>query len=288
MPFLTNSPDLSQTIFTETDLQNARKYLSSVIARVNTSWLKKPKGPLGKHWNSDSVYSTCFLIDIARVVYFFEQGITQRSVSLFPSKVNGILVPPSEREFIENLTEFQVASILVQHIPPLDIDPMVPDKDLLSSSNGKRPKTPDFAFQLSDCKVFLDATVLHIAALDTWDKCIDDLTSTLQKHLRKQQRNFSINITLPFPFFGDIRDLTRVLINKIDEQPSGDMYIGSGGKIERESMPLIVTNDSSSFFSQFFSMSSPLAIFAPSEASTRNAFTQWPSFATMPDEDVNK
>jgi hypothetical protein len=159
MPFLTNCPDLSHTIFTATDLQKAREYLSSVIARVNTSWLKKPKGPLGKHWNSNSPYSACFLIDVARVVYFFEQGITQRSVPLFPSKVNGILVPPSEREFIENLTEFQVASVLVQYIRPLDIDPMVPDEDLLSSSKGQRPKTPDFAFQLPDCKVFLDATV---------------------------------------------------------------------------------------------------------------------------------
>src|SRR5258708_5463969 len=135
MPFLTNSPDLSQTIFTETDLHNVRKYLSFFIVRVITPRVKKTKERFWKNCNIDSVSSTRFLIDIARVVYFFEQGITQRSVSLFPSKVNGILVPPSEREFIENLTEFQVASMLVRQIPPLDIDPMLPDKDVLSYSN---------------------------------------------------------------------------------------------------------------------------------------------------------
>jgi hypothetical protein len=131
-------------------------------------------------------------------------------------------------------------------------------------------------------------TVLYIAALDKWDKCMDDLTFALQQHLRKQQRNFSISITLPFPFFGDIRDITRVLKSKIDELPSGNMNIGSGGKVEWESMPFIVTHDSSSIFSQFFSMSSPVAIFASSEGGARNAFAQWRSFATMPEEDVNK
>src|SRR6266705_5416354 len=99
MSFLTKCPDLSNTIFTETDWEKAREYLSSVITRVNTSWLKKPKGSLGRYWNSDSTYSTCFLIDVAQIIHYFEHRITQRSIPLFPSKVNGILESPSEREF---------------------------------------------------------------------------------------------------------------------------------------------------------------------------------------------
>lgn len=288
MPFLTDCPDLSNTIFTDNDLQKARQYLYSVIARINLPWLKKPKGPLGKHWNIGNTYSACFLIDVAQVVHAFEHRITQRSLPLFPSKVNGILEPPSEREFVENLTEFQVAFGLTEYIRQLDVDPMVPAEDLLSSSKGQRPKTPDFSFQLPDCTVFLDATVLHIAALDEWDKCMDSLTSALQQHLRKQQRNVCINITLPFPFFGDICRVTRVLKSKIDEFPSGKMDIGSGGKVEWEPMPFIIADDASSALSTFSTMSSPMAIFGPSEGYTRNAFAQWRSIATMPEEDVNK
>ena len=66
------------------------------------------------------------------------------------------------------------------------------------------------------------------------------------------------------------------------------MNLGNGGKVEWESIPFIATYDFSSIFSQFSSMSSPVAIFAPSEGGVRNAFAQWRSFTTMPEEDVNK
>src|SRR5258706_10007155 len=115
MSFKTGHVDLSNTIFTVDDLQKARDYLSSVIEKIDSSWLKKPKGPLGKYWVSDSPYAACFLIDTSFILNLFERRISMRSASLFLPKVRGILQPKLEKEFIENLTEFQVGFVLTQY-----------------------------------------------------------------------------------------------------------------------------------------------------------------------------
>lgn len=201
MSFLTRHPNLLDTVLTEYDLQKAQEYLSATIARVNASWLKKPKGPLGKLWESESDYSAYLLIDTARVVYEYERVITRRSAPLFSSKVNGVLEPPSEKEFTENLTEFQVAYVLAQRVRSIELDPLVPSEDLVSSSNHPRPRTPDFLIRLPKENVFLDVTVLHVDALDKWETSIDDLTIALKRGFSKQQKNVTLDIQLPFPFF---------------------------------------------------------------------------------------
>src|SRR5947209_2841745 len=112
MSFKTGHMDLSDTIFTADDLQKAHDYLLSVVMKADSSWTIKPKGPLGKYWDSDSPYAACFLIDTAFVLKLFERRISPRSAPIFLPKVKGILRPNSEKEFIENLTEFQVGFLL--------------------------------------------------------------------------------------------------------------------------------------------------------------------------------
>ncbi len=288
MSFITSRPDLSNTIFKEEDLRKAREYLSSVIERANASWLKKPKGRLGKYWDNDSEHAACVLIDIAQVLHSFEHKITPRSAPLFPAKVDGLLQSRTEKEFIENLTELQVAFVLTQYASPLDVDPMVPEQYLLPLSNHRQPTTPDFALRLLDGRVFLEVTVLHVEILDKWDKSILDLTTALKRHLRMQQRDLIVHMQVPLPFPGSVEQMTELLKKKFDEFPSGRVAIGNHGEIRWEPIPAITTQDTSTIFSTFATMSSPVAMFSTPGGKWKNAFAQIDSVATMPEEDIDR
>jgi len=45
MDFLAGNPDLSQTVYSEDNLEFARSYLKTWIEREKPSWLKNPQGP---------------------------------------------------------------------------------------------------------------------------------------------------------------------------------------------------------------------------------------------------
>src|SRR5207253_7649560 len=136
----------------------------------------------------------------AYVLKLFQRRITSRSAPLFYEKVKGILCSESEKVLIENLNEFQVGYALVQGVNPLDVDPLVPEEFLLPLTNHRRPRTPDFAVQLSEERVFFEATVLHIQILDDWDKSVNDITMALKNHLKKRGKDLTIHIQFPLPF----------------------------------------------------------------------------------------
>ncbi len=290
MSFKTGHVDLSDTIFSADDLAKARVYLSSLITKVDSSWTKKPKGPLGEYWNSDSPYAACFLIDTAFVLNLFERRISPRSAPIFLPKVKGILEPNSQKEFIENLTEFQMGFVLAQYVSPLDVDPLVPDEFLLPLTHHQRPKTLDFAVQLPDTKVFFEVTVLHVQILDDWDKGIDDITIALKHHLCKQQKDLTVHIQFPLPFPRITNQMIKHLLRRIDASASGREIFSSGGEIRWEPLPAINAPDISSVFSAFFNTSSPVAKFSTSGGNVGlgRAFAQQRNVATMPEEDVNK
>lgn len=287
MSFKTGHVDLSDTIFSADDLAKARVYLSSLITKVDSSWTKKPKGPLGEYWNSDSPYAACFLIDTAFVLNLFERRISPRSAPIFLPKVEGILEPNSQKEFIENLTEFQVGFVLAQYVSPLDVDPLVPDEFLLPLTHHQRPKTPDFAVQLPDSKVFFEVTVLHVQILDDWDKGVDDITIALKDHLRKQQKDLTVHIQFPLPFPRITNQMIKHLLRRIDASASGREIFSSGGEIRWELLPAINAPDISSVFSAFFNTSSPIAVFSTSgrNEGLGRAFAQQRNVATMPEAD---
>ena len=204
--------------------------------------------------------------------------------------MEGILEPNSQKEFIENLTEFQVGFVLAQYVSPLDVDPLVPDEFLLPLTHHQQPKTSDFAVHLPDTKVFFEVTVLHVQILTNWDKGVDDITMALKDHLRKQQKDLTVHIQFPLPFPGTTDQMIKHLFRRIDASASGREIFSSGGEIRWEPLPAINAPDMSSVFSAFFNTSSPVAVFSTSGGNEGlgRAFAQQRSVATMPQEDVNK
>src|SRR5256885_1837929 len=108
MSFLTCTPDLSKTVFTDDDLRLARQHLVSIITREDAAWLKKPQGLLGEYWKSDEIYPICALIDTANMIYTLDAKVAQKSVPRLYEKVRELLRPPSPEQFLEKQNELQV------------------------------------------------------------------------------------------------------------------------------------------------------------------------------------
>ncbi len=250
MSFLTSNPDLSNTIFTENDLRIAREYLESGIRRAYPAWLKKPQGVLGKYWLRDDTEATCFLIDFAQRIYNVDRNITERSVPIFHGEKikERLLRAKIDEQFLENLTELQAASVLVNYASPLSLDPTVSEEDLLAPSN--RPRTPDFGLRLPDNDVLLEVTVCHIDVLDqleelvpSWEKVTALIRTTIEEQLVfAQHRSLHVEIHVPLQQTID-EDFITDLLSKMEASQSGVFPVGSTGRIEWKPLPINIVQD---------------------------------------------
>lgn len=236
MTFLTSTPDLSGTIFAEDNLLGARKYLSTQLAQEYPAWLRKPRGPLGDYWRKDDAYAACTLIDFATTLFHVAQNITERSYPLLATKIReGLLNAKTEKQFLENYTEFQVASVIINFASPLALDPMVSAEDLLRS--GHRPPTPDFAIRLPDGDVGLEVTVCYVDILDQWDKSVDLLSSKIEQALVfTHDRSLHVTIQLPLKHTLDDNLITE-LQREIYVNEWGSFQICHRGVVKWEPVP---------------------------------------------------
>jgi len=263
MSFHTHPFDLSQTIFTEEHLQEAREYLSALLTKVDPS-LKKPQGVLRAYWETDSPAHACELISIAQMLKHFERGLSSRSALMFLPKVAGIFKQLNEKTFLENLTELQIGSELAHHTNQLEIDPLVPDEWLLPLTNHRRPQTPDFALHILNEKVFFEATVLHTKILNDWDKSVDSIMNALKSYLRKQQQNLTFQMTFPLPFKGNPEQIIKRLCYRLEKADRGrETFENDGGDVRWEPLPTFIAPDASAAFATLFTTSSKVAVFSP-------------------------
>jgi hypothetical protein len=213
MSFLTDSPDLSDACFSSADLEYARQFLRSAITRHDGLWLKEPTGPLRTHWLASGIHDACYLIELARILSTLQTNVTAKSVQPLIQKFRALLRANSQQQFVETLTELQVACHLVERVSPLAIEPLVPE-ELLNAS--ERPKSPDFAFRLPDADVFVEVTVIRFGLIDSWDKRTRNLTDYLAKTIQK--RHLRRAIKLVFPSAASKTDLPKNLRRELVEE----------------------------------------------------------------------
>lgn len=239
MSFLTSQPDLSKTIFNNNDLHLARKILQATISRENPPWLKKPLGILGEYWKGDD---PCFLIELARTIDVLEHKIADKSIPRLYEKVSELLRPLSTEQFIEKMTELQVALALVDIVCS---DPLA----FLKSEDIIQPKVsrcPDFAFQTLQGVVLVEATVFHGGILDVWTQSAYSIITCIQDDLFKHNRKLSVRIALPLKAEMDAKEIAALVINEMGTRNTGEVLIGDKGTIEWEPFPIITLQDSSS------------------------------------------
>jgi hypothetical protein len=235
--FLTSHFDLSGTIYTEDNLRWAREYLLSGIQREFPSWLDRPEGIIGEHWRSTSVFSACFLIELARTIDIIWHHIPSECIPRLNAKIFDLFRCSSrDRQFTELLTELQVATILVELVSPLMIEPLVSEAEF---TQGNRPKSPDFAFDLSEERVYSEVTVFSLGILDKWQKAVDQIITTLQKRLMKQDRALQLHLQLPLQEL-NTSDIIERIWNKMKDRSSqsGSLTIVDKGTIQWKPFPI--------------------------------------------------
>jgi hypothetical protein len=203
MSFLDSQINLTRTIFSASNYQFAREFLTSAITRHQPSWLNEPIGPLRTYWLGNGLHQVCYLIDLAWILSKLQGNVTAKSTTLLIEKFRGLLRAQPEEQFEELLTELQVAGLLSERVSPLAFEPLVPEESI---KQGARPKSPDFAFRLPDTDVFVEVTVIRIGVLDKWDRRMRNLTAVLASDVQKRQLRRAIKLV--FPISAASRDLS--------------------------------------------------------------------------------
>lgn len=235
MSFLTSNPDLSSTIYSEIDLNGARHYLLDVINVVEPAWLNEPQGPLGSYWNKDDAYAACYLIWIAKMLVTVGSYISSDSTSKLANKFSELLHAKSEVQFLRTLAELEVAWALVTRVSPLILEPLAGDEDGRELSNIQRPlKSPDFAFDLPEQRVYTEVTFFSIGTLEKWQKGVDFITTTLRNRLLKKGRSVKLFVRLPLQEFDANRIIQQVWSKMNSSGDTGNLTVIANGTISWE------------------------------------------------------
>jgi hypothetical protein len=225
LSFLTYQPDLSDTLFAAQSqyLPDIRDYLVAVIKTVASGWLDNPVGILGELWRQDDVDAICYLIWIATMLRDISARIDQESLSRLQAKVKALLYA-HEPKFSEYRAELEVGWYVANRVDSLLIEPLATRDGNADLSN--QAKSPDFAFDLVDT-VYLEVTAFYVGILDTWQKTVDYIASSLQHRLLKKGRRLKLHLQLPLQAFAP-KQPQKFDANQIIQYIWGKMYTDSG------------------------------------------------------------
>lgn len=223
MPFLNFNFDLSGSPFTQEDLNQSRTFWTSLVKQLDSAWLKKPKGYLGRCWLDNGPQAMSYLILLGQVIELALQGVTENSKLELLAKVKQLLRFDAQ-QYAEVETELLAMKILLQKFTPLTLKPLVP-KDLVGSSS--EPRSPDLSVELPNGEVFFEITVLHIGIFDEWDKAIDQFTERIGRTIMNRGARRLVGFKLPIAF--RLEQLStkqaRVLVDFILETEQGYLNV---------------------------------------------------------------
>jgi hypothetical protein len=288
MSFLTDKPDLTNTIFSDEDLQIARRYLSSIITKEDPRWLKKPLGVIGQHWKSDTIPSHCFLIDMAQTLYVLDHGVTAKSQPRLQRKFRDLLRSPDE-QFQENYNELQVGRALAEHIGDMSGLAFLEPEEIIEPVVTR---CPDFAFRTPDGDVMVEASVFYGGTLDTWTKSIRFISAELEKYALANDKMIDVQIFLPLQAEMEARQIIDLVIKKIDENPTGQIRIGKKGIVRWMPVCIIPTlqpfNPSQITLPASREGLSSSGILCPPGATVKQAFISQKQIAFASEEDLQQ
>jgi len=247
LSFLTYQPDLSETHFAAQSqyFQDIRIFLVTEIRTVAPGWLDDPKGILGELWNKDELDATCHLIWIANILLGIGQKIDQASLVRLRKKFQALL-SAKEPKYSEYRAELEVGSYLAEHMDSLVIEPLASGDGNTDLSQPTR--SPDFAFELEGT-MYLEVTVFNVGILDTWQRAVDYIASSLQRKLLKEGRHLKLHLQLPLQAF-EAKQPQKFDANQVIQHiwrhmhsPSGELTITHQGKISWEPYPITAVQE---------------------------------------------
>jgi hypothetical protein len=192
--FLDCEVDLQGTPFNSEDLEHFRGYWRFLIENVAPEWLDEPKGHLALHWQSDTIPSVVYLIDLARMFYSLVHAITDASQTIFGNKLHQFLFSDGIQHE-EQLTELLVGDLLTGlGGKPVMMEPVSKE----APPQGCTPGTVDYGIDWEDGQsIFVESTVFHIQRLLDWESAIATLKRRFEEAMVRQSLNRALRITAP-------------------------------------------------------------------------------------------
>ncbi len=245
MSFLTSNPDLSGTIYSDVQIDVLRQYLLDVINAVDPAWLDDPQGPLGNYWNKDDIYAACYLIWIAKMLFFVGNNIASSSTEHLARKLEELLHAKSEEQFLRTRAELEVAWSLINRASPLMLEPLAGDEGKSLYVPQSPLKSPDFAFDLPNERVYTEVTFFSVGILEKWQIGVDVITSILRERLLKKGRSLKLTIELPLQKF-DTNQIIQQVWQKMYTSDTGKLTVIANGTISWEPYPITSFQEGSS------------------------------------------
>jgi hypothetical protein len=216
---------VEDTIFRPDAPQRARDYFLKLFGRLDSKWLNKPVGPIGRLWGAPGCELE--LVNLARVLDTVERNITQRSVPEFEGKVRELLRLPEkfnrlfrymgERAHVDTMAELEFIALVSERASPICLAPLVPAAQFASAN---RPRSPDLGLRLPDGDVAIDVTVLYPHILTVWHESGDYLSNAITEGVKKASatRSAQLRIDLGFNYRevpdSQIRELVRQVVDR--------------------------------------------------------------------------
>lgn len=193
MGFLNSPVDLQGTPFTQEHLDYARGYWQFLIEKVAPEWLDNPKGHLAVHWQSGTVPSIVYLIDLTKMFYSVIHTITEESQATFGSKLRQLLFS-DKRQYEEQITELLVGALLTRLSRPLMMEPAGAEIVPPNAAAG----TVDYSVEWAEGQeLFAESTVFHVQRILDWEAAIDDLKKRFEQAMIHRMLNRALRISAP-------------------------------------------------------------------------------------------
>jgi hypothetical protein len=203
--FLNAAVDLQSTPFTQEHLDYARGYWQFLIEKAAPEWFDNPKGHLAVHWQSDTLPSAVYLIDLAKIFYSVIHSITDDSQAIFGSKLRQLLFS-NGKQYEEQLTELLVGALLTRLAKPLTMEPASGTVAPSNTAFG----TVDYSFEWTDGQPhFAESTVFHVQRILDWEAAIYDLKKRFELAMVHRSLNRALRIAAPL-------ELTRKTLSAQD------------------------------------------------------------------------
>jgi hypothetical protein len=180
-------------------------------------WWEAPFGVLAKRWNdkntSADAYNACYFIELYRVIDKLRTQLSARSRPIGMEKLRQVLKSKNNEQFEETFAELQVADLLLEKLPNLEMEP-------LRGGNAAKPdSSPDFSSRLSSGETFIEVTTFKFAILDEWNRAVEKLCDILFRELRARNLNQAVQLELPLSVVRT--PLTTAQINELVEMMAG-------------------------------------------------------------------
>src|SRR5207248_7261522 len=111
-------------------------------------------------------------------------------------------------------------------------------------------KSPDFAFDLPDERVYTEVTYFSVGKLEKWQKAVDTITTTIRQRLLKQGRSLRLHVQLPLQELDANRLIRHMWSKMCPSDDTGKLTVIANGTISWEPYPITSLQENSSSLSE--------------------------------------